>query len=76
MDILENAINPIIIEAVENQLDREGTSLFDEAGVHFQQDVTPPSYYVLPIRQCLDNEFLDKWIGRRALLDGQLDCQG
>lgn len=66
LDMLKNAINPIKIETVENQLDRDGISLFVEAGLYVLKGGTLP-YYVVPIRQKWDNEFSGSSIGRRGL---------
>nr|XP_022918112.1 uncharacterized protein LOC111427283 [Onthophagus taurus] len=63
LDMLENTINPLITEALENQLDREENALLDENELHFQQDGAPP-HYVLPVRQWLDNTFPNRWITR------------
>lgn len=59
LNMLENTINPLITEAIENQLDRDGNNFLDENELYFQQDGAPP-HYVLPVRQWLNNVFPGK----------------
>lgn len=68
LDMLQTTINPLIIEAIENQIDEDGNPVLNEAEVYFQQDGAPP-HYVLPVRQWLDDEFPNKWIGRRGPME-------
>lgn len=68
LDMLENAINPLITEAVENQRDADGNLQLDEEQLYFQQDGAPP-HYVLPVRQWLQNTFPGRWIGRRGAIE-------
>ncbi|GJQ69215.1 hypothetical protein Trydic_g6364 [Trypoxylus dichotomus] len=59
LDVLENANNPLINDALENQLDGDGNILPDEDRLHFQQEGTL-AYRVLPVWQWLDNVFPNK----------------
>lgn len=56
-----HAINPLVTEDVENQLERDINSIIDDAGVHFQQDGVAP-HNILPVPQWLNYEFSDRWI--------------
>lgn len=68
LNMLENTIEPLITEALENQLDEEGNLLLAEEDLRFQQDGAPP-HYVLPVRQWLNDNFPNQWIGRRGPIE-------
>lgn len=68
LNMLEDTINPLITEAVENQLDADGNRFIDEEQLYFQQDGAPP-HYVLPVREWLNDVFPNRWIGRRGPIE-------
>jgi hypothetical protein len=53
LNLLQNYINPIIVESLENQQDEHENQLIDENGLFFQQDGAPP-HYTLSVREWLD----------------------
>lgn len=60
LQMLEEAIVPKIIEAIEDSADD-----FDP---WFQQDGAPP-HFSLQVRAFLDEQFPDQWIGRRGTIE-------
>ena len=68
LQMLETVIEPLIIEALENQRGADGNPYLNENLLHFQQDGAP-AHYVLPVRQWLDNRYPNQWIGRRGPIE-------
>lgn len=68
LNMLEEAIDPLITHELETQVDAEGNSILQEDLLTFQQDGAPPHYF-LPVRQWLNDRFPDKWIGRRGPIE-------
>jgi len=62
LDLLVNAVNPALIEIVQNDQRYRGENPI------FQQDGAPP-HYALPVRQFLDETFPGRWIGRRGAIE-------
>ncbi|XP_066149124.1 uncharacterized protein [Euwallacea fornicatus] len=62
LDLLENTVNPALIEIMENN------QRYHEENPIFQQDGAPP-HYAIPVRQFLDETFPDRWIGRRGAIE-------
>lgn len=60
LDLLENAIYPALVQVLENEEDHQT--------IIFQQDGAPP-HFVQPVRQFLDENFPDAWIGRRGHIE-------
>lgn len=67
-EMLDTAIEPLIIREVENQRGANGNLALDEHLLHFQQDGAPP-HYVRPVREWLDNHYPEQWIGRRGPIE-------
>lgn len=63
-----DTIQPLIVEQIENQLDINGGRNLNEELIHFQHDGAPP-HYVLPVRQYLNDNFPEQWIGRRGPIE-------
>lgn len=68
LSLLENTIDPLIVEQLENQRDAAGNPALSEDLLRFQQDGAPPHYYA-PVRQWLDQHYTDRWIGRRGAIE-------
>lgn len=68
LDLLENYIEPLIVETVENQQDELGNLNLNENLIHFQQDGAPP-HYALCVRQWLNDNYPGQWIGRRGSIE-------
>lgn len=62
LDMLENAIDPLITEKLEND------PLLLEQQLHFQQDGAPP-HYAASVRQYLNLQYPGRWIGRRGPME-------
>lgn len=60
LELLENAIYPALVEVLENEEDHHT--------IIFQQDGAPP-HFVRPVRQFLDQNFPQSWIGRRGHIE-------
>lgn len=67
-EMLETAIEPLIVQELENQMNLDGNPNLTEDLLHFQQDGAPP-HYVRPVRQWLDDHYPDRWIGRRGPIE-------
>lgn len=63
LNILWEAIDPIITEEVENERDEFGNAIISEV-LHFQHDGLP-SQYARTVRDWLSNKFLQACIGKR-----------
>lgn len=68
LDLLENIIDPLIVDALENQRDEEGNLILSEELLYFQQDGAPP-HYRITVRQWLNDRFPNRWIGRRGPIE-------
>lgn len=62
LELLETAINPALTEIVEND------ERYLENRLIFQQDGAPP-HYAHPVRNYLNQEFPERWIGRRGSIE-------
>ncbi|KAG5889187.1 hypothetical protein JTB14_019204 [Gonioctena quinquepunctata] len=60
LELLQNAIEPLILEILEDNPDE-----FGNLEITFQQDGAPPHYYGA-VRRYLDEEYRGRWIGRRG----------
>jgi len=68
LNLLENVIDPLIVQSLESQMDENGGLELNEENLHFQQDGAPP-HYALPVREWLNERFPGKWIGRRGAIE-------
>lgn len=60
LEMLQNAIEPLILEILEDNPDE-----FGNLEITFQQDGAPAHYYGA-VRRYLDEEYRGRWIGRRG----------
>lgn len=60
--MLQETLDPLIIDHLENQVDAIGNVVLQQDLLHFQQDGAP-SYYYLFVRQWFNDRYPDKWIG-------------
>lgn len=62
LELLEDTVYPLLIDIVEND-DR-----YQENQLMFQQDGAPP-HYALLVREFLNRQFPEQWIGRRGAIE-------
>lgn len=67
-DMLNNQIIPALNNLVETAITPEGAPIFNREMIYFQQDGAPP-HFALDVRNTLDAEFPDHWIGRRGSVE-------
>lgn len=68
VEMLNNLIEPSIVNEVENQRDLGGNLNLNEDLIHFQQDGAPPHYAIIT-RRWLDRFYPRQWIGRRGPIE-------
>jgi len=57
--VLANTIQPLVFREIENN---DNLTELDEEKIFFQQDVAP-AHYIVTVRDYLNQEYSDKWIG-------------
>lgn len=62
LNMLQEVIVPTIIDIAENDPELDPENIF------FMQDGAPP-HFARPVRDFLDHEFPNKWIGRRGFIE-------
>lgn len=68
LEMLQNEIVPAVNHVAATTFNPDGTATFNINHVVFQQDGAPP-HYGLNVRAYLDEEFPNRWIGRRGEIE-------
>lgn len=68
LEMLQDAIDPLITEVVENSIDYPQDEKIEEEKVVFQQDGCP-AHYKKKVREYLDQHYPRRWIGRRGFVE-------
>lgn len=63
--LLRYVIDPLTTQVVENAVGEDGQLEFDADNIHFQQDGCPAHYH-RDVRNYLDENYPNRWIGRRG----------